>query len=160
MHYYPEQIKSTCYPVRAPSCQSPCPYAARRVRRHELFWRALQSLPAAGARPRARTSGGCGGGHAAGSLSHPAHSLYRWNQGQRRARLPRTSKQLAVCKVGTCTPHLGNSTRPVSFRLNSLAKYLLTGSMIWRKMLDFTDICVLLVRAVMRRIIPAVRHSL
>ena len=59
----------------------------------------------------------------------------------------RKLKQLAVCVSGSCRILLDDGKNKESVVLDSPAKGLLIGDLVWREMHDFTSDCVLLVLA-------------
>jgi len=56
-------------------------------------------------------------------------------------------EQIAVCVAGSCKFHLDDGRETAEVLLDSPAKGLYIGKMIWREMYDFTPDCVLLVLA-------------
>ena len=56
-------------------------------------------------------------------------------------------EQIAVCVAGSCKFHLDDGKETVEVLLDSPAKGLYVGKMIWREMYDFTPDCVLMVLA-------------
>lgn len=56
-------------------------------------------------------------------------------------------QQIAICVTGSCKFHLDDGSATAEILLNSPAKGLFIGKMIWREMYDFTPDCVLMVLA-------------
>lgn len=59
----------------------------------------------------------------------------------------KTLEQIAVCMAGSCKFHLDDGRETAEVLLDSPAKGLYIGKMIWREMYDFSPNCVLMVLA-------------